>query len=798
MARRATGPCTSFVHVFFQWAAAVHVLAGAHEDTPADCPGSGSIPAEQLPAVSLLQTGITLSRQPHEFLVNEAAGAASFEESPFAHVLLLVTRIHADKVPAIDAAYRPHFWDTVYVGPRAASNETSLLRAQGFAVDDCSDYQEFDRGWLDMTYPCVARVLLGLARPDTLATSNALESRLRAKTLETPLRGVLVMQADFWISPSFWRGLDLDRIWHLPSVGTCDTHDNIASNMTAAESALLPTDKMSRWWRNHTIDLKLRDAAMASLRSQSLGLNTSMICMGWSDMYYVPQQLWSTWSQVAGIVGQKLSGSMMANDEGRNRSHIAWSQKFPNTEVLMNELAVPLIIDVVSEHGTCKVGRCATELVTTCWGGTHNITRDPAHLQQYPCGHQMDLRSSQIREGLLALWPSSGRKWDLSSPHLHLREGLSTLQHSSNADQGLLSSQRSSSKDPQRTAKAKYICAALVFFTAVTAFVCARWLMPLVASHMVSVCGMALYVVVSVTIDLLIMVQKNTDHRYKFNPLCAIILTELTKVVFSVAAHLAKGPSHGPCLGPRLSDACWMCLPAACYTLNNVLVFVSMAMNGSATFGIFRDTVVLWTAACWYLAYKVPLKSIRILGIVILCVGLCINRFTAVSDAAGSKWAFLSVVLMTLCNALGAVTNELALKRNAELDINVQNMMLYMLCATTSMFVLTLSDPVRLSSVHSFFEGFTRHTVLMVALQASAGLLISRLLKYADAVYKSVGSCLRGPVLVVIAPLFLHQMPNSAATLVSAFVVACGSFVYLSQGPLSASASQDSEAKTIK
>lgn len=475
-------------------------------------------------------------------------------------------------------------------------------------------------------------------------------------------------------------------------------------------------------------------------------------------MYYVPEQVWPTWSQVAGIVSQRF---------------------FVEHNILKNEVAVPLIIDVVAEHGVCKVGRCSTEVVTTCWGGPLDSTQDPALLQQYSCGHKMDLTSPQIREGLLALWGSSHDEMDPSSLHIH---------------EVLLSLRRSSSTDPQRTVIPVSIYGALAIFAAIAAFVCVSWwLMPLLANHVVSVCFMTLYLVVSVTIDLVIMSQTNEDRHFEFNPLCTIILTELAKLVFSMAAHMA-GPTQW-FEGLRLSDACWMCLPATCYTLNNFMVFVAIAANGAATFGIFRDTVVIWTAASWYLVYKVPLKRIRIFGIMILLVGLLINRFSVASDAAASNWAFLSVVFMTLCNALGAVTNEFALKRNAELDINVQNMLLYTMCASTSICILALSNPIRLSSVHSFFEGFTRQTVLMIGLQASAGLLISRLLKYTDAVYKSVGSCLRGPLLVVIAPLFVYsETPSSAATLVSAFVVASGSFTYLSQGPLSACA----EVKTDK
>merc|ERR550537_945774 len=109
------------------------------------------------------------------------------------------------------------------------------------------------------------------------------------------------------------------------------------------------------------------------------------------------------------------------------------------------------------------------------------------------------------------------------------------------------------------------------------------------------------------------------------------------------------------------------------------------------------------------------------------------------------------------------------------------------MCALTSISVLAIHSPSKLSisSPQGFFQGFSRSTVLMIGLQASAGLLISCLLKYADSVYKSVGACLRGLTLIALAPMFVSsEAPSSTSTLFSAFLVGCGSLAYLSQGPL--------------
>ncbi|CAK9079516.1 unnamed protein product [Durusdinium trenchii] len=105
----------------------------------------------------------------------------------------------------------------------------------------------------------------------------------------------------------------------------------------------------------------------------------------------------------------------------------------------------------------------------------------------------------------------------------------------------------------------------------------------------------------------------------------------------------------------------------------------------------------------------------------------------------------------------------------------------------------TLATMVFSGRVHSvyhrgYFYGFTRHTVFTILLQAVAGLTVSRILKYADAVQKNVAASLRGPILVCVSPL-VGSMANTQ-TLLSALLVSCGCTIYLLQGPLSASESK--------
>jgi len=229
----------------------------------------------------------------------------------------------------------------------------------------------------------------------------------------------------------------------------------------------------------------------------------------------------------------------------------------------------------------------------------------------------------------------------------------------------------------------------------------------------------------------------------------------------------------------------YMALPAAVYSVNNILVFHAIQQNSMSDFGIFRDTMILWTAGLWKGVFKVPLGRTRLIGILVVFIGLIVNKVASTLISREISWRFLWVVAMTLCNSIGSVANEYALKRNSGLDINVQNMLLYVFCTLFTAVILLITDPWRFSSMST---GFSSQTWLTIGLQSVVGLLIARLLKYSDAVMKSIATCLRGPLVVVVAPLFTH-IPSTAVSCVSAGIVASGCLTYLTQGPISAAGS---------
>jgi len=332
----------------------------------------------------------------------------------------------------------------------------------------------------------------------------------------------------------------------------------------------------------------------------------------------------------------------------------------------------------------------------------------------------------------------------------------------------------------------------IVLGCGVLAFALGGVLGPMVPARMLPYVVCAIYICFSVAIDISIAIQKKNGNAhgdgagYAFNPVCAVLLTEAVKFCISLLIYTISISTEGKSFIPAelsFSDAKWLALPAIIFTANNILVFQAIGKNDMSAFGVFRDTMILWTAAMWRCVFNVELGWTRLSGIFIVFLGLVVNKVFSSKSAGGFSWMFLWVLLMTLCNAAGSVANEYALKHNKALDINVQNMVLYSFCVTCSILFLACTDPARLAG--SFFSGFDSHTWLTIGLQSLVGLLVSRLLKHTDSVMKTIATCLRGPVVVMVSPIFTH-IGSSAASSLSALIVASGCFTYLTQGPLSA------------
>merc|ERR1719343_1401046 len=295
------------------------------------------------------------------------------------------------------------------------------------------------------------------------------------------------------------------------------------------------------------------------------------------------------------------------------------------------------------------------------------------------------------------------------------------------------------------------------------------------------------YATLSISIDLSI---KNAAEAYgghfPFNPACGVIVVEYAKFAVSFilfGAYVAEARSAGRTIQlPRPVDVAWLAIPAGIYALNNLIVFQAIKSTPLSTFGVVRETMLIWNALIWTATFRQSISAVRWMAIGGIFLGCCANQIPKMINdefTPGIFWA----LLLAFSNAAGAVANEYAMKQRAALDINLQNCILYTLCGTFVFIGLATCQPATVQSTASFFTGFVPECWQVIILQVFTGLAVSRILKYVEAVTKTIVAVIRGPGVIFFGAILFHSRLGASEVLAT-LVVCASCWVYLRQGPL--------------
>jgi len=295
------------------------------------------------------------------------------------------------------------------------------------------------------------------------------------------------------------------------------------------------------------------------------------------------------------------------------------------------------------------------------------------------------------------------------------------------------------------------------------------------------------YAILSISIDLSI---KNAAEAYgghfPFHPACGVIVVEYAKCTVSLvlfALYVRKANAEGTEIAwPRKSDVGWLAVPAAIYAMNNLIVFKAIQSCPLSTFGVIRETMLVWNALIWCATFQQSISASRWLAIGGIFLGCSINQIPKMLNddvSPGICWA----LLLAFCNAAGAVANEYAMKQRAAIDINLQNVILYTLCGSFVLIGLTISEPSHVQSASAFFHGFVPECWQVIILQVFTGLAVSRILKYVEAVTKTIVAAIRGPGVIFFGAL-IFKTSLGVSEILATLVVCASCWHYLRQGPL--------------
>lgn len=266
------------------------------------------------------------------------------------------------------------------------------------------------------------------------------------------------------------------------------------------------------------------------------------------------------------------------------------------------------------------------------------------------------------------------------------------------------------------------------------------------------------------------------DGRLPFNALRGVICVELVKLFFSVVAVLASG-QLATLSEVEPHELLLLTIPAACYMLANACFLVAVSGTLISNFAFTFELQVIFISILWVGIFHRKISHARKTACIGICIGIFVQHTCSVKRIqwpswTGSLWPAISAVSV----ALACVSNEYVLKKASARGLNAMNVYLCALSLLAGMLILVFVEPTHLAG--RFFEGLLfPEVMLLVLLRASLGLVTSRVLKYVDAMSKTVASCLSGPLAIGLAPHFVAE-PVSSSTVLASIITYASSFIY--------------------
>jgi multidrug transporter EmrE-like cation transporter len=292
---------------------------------------------------------------------------------------------------------------------------------------------------------------------------------------------------------------------------------------------------------------------------------------------------------------------------------------------------------------------------------------------------------------------------------------------------------------------------------------------------------MTTYLVLIVGLDILIKRNsEQTGSSHATPPMLMVCLSEfgklLVSLLLSARSAIAGAWSPVPPSDTKTKAVCLMMPVALLYGCNNTLIYIALAQVRLDTYAVWRNSSILFSALIWTWVWQRRIEHHRWVAIFLCMLGATLHMLEA-SLAVKLDWGVSLVLLSAILSAMASCFNEYGMKSpaTANLTIDQLNIILY----SETLAVLLLANalhgglPDNVQNVYATMVGIPTGTWCVVYMQVLLGITVSRVLKHADAVAKTIVGCLRDVFVVLLAPLLVWE------TRLTPFTVGCSMLVAL-------------------
>lgn len=278
---------------------------------------------------------------------------------------------------------------------------------------------------------------------------------------------------------------------------------------------------------------------------------------------------------------------------------------------------------------------------------------------------------------------------------------------------------------------------------------------------------------------LLIRYSKTRQHTAYLSSV-AVWSAEIVKICISIilekihltsVQHSNRGHNHSPSLGKVAKDMFAMkpfqesiklMIPALLYLLQNNLLFYALANLSVPTYQVTNQGKILTTAIASRIMLSKQISKMQYISLLLLTCGVAIvnlseyhSSTTETSKEQNPILGLSAVLLSCVTSAICGVYFELIVKTNAQISVHRRNFQLAFwsfLLATGS---IIMNDGQSIQQ-KGLFQGFDGVVLLVILLQSLGGLLVSLMLKYADAILKGFATSVAIVLSTALSILVFH------------------------------------------
>ncbi|CAF3939127.1 unnamed protein product [Adineta steineri] len=307
----------------------------------------------------------------------------------------------------------------------------------------------------------------------------------------------------------------------------------------------------------------------------------------------------------------------------------------------------------------------------------------------------------------------------------------------------------------------------------------------------------SLVVLVCQTTSLVLLLRySRTVHSEKYLPSTAIMTAEFLKGIICIfLVWLENDRSINRVIllinkeiYNKPYDTMKLAIPSGLYAIQNNLLFIALSYLNAATFQVTYQLKLLTTALFSVFMLRKKIEKCQWFSLFMLAIGVALviwpipdesnKRLTAQNQAAWLQqmMGFCAVLVSAVTSGFAGVYFEQILKTGPT-SVWVRNIQLAIFGTIFGLLIVFYFDYKTVMD-KGFFHGYTTIVWIVIFLQATGGLIIGTVIKYADRNIRIFATFLSILFLSVISYFVLHDLTPTLFFYIGTMCVLTATFLY--------------------